>query len=56
MGEEALVSVKARCPSIGECEGMEVGVVGWAGEHPHRSRGGEMGQGASGEGWGWERG
>jgi hypothetical protein len=28
MGEEALDPVKALCPSIGECQGQEVGVGG----------------------------
>jgi hypothetical protein len=28
MGEEALGSVKVLCPSIGDCQGQEVGVVG----------------------------
>ena len=25
-------------PSVGECQGGEVGMGGWVGEHPHRSR------------------
>jgi hypothetical protein len=25
-------------PTYGECKGGEVGVGGWVGEHPHRSR------------------
>ena len=37
MGEDALGSVKAQCPSVGECEGREVRVGGWLGVHPHRS-------------------
>jgi hypothetical protein len=28
MGREALVPVKAQCPSIGECQGQEAGVGG----------------------------
>jgi hypothetical protein len=28
MGGESLGPVKALCPSIGECQGQEVGVVG----------------------------
>jgi hypothetical protein len=41
MRGEALGPVKAQCPSVGECQGREVGVDGWVGEHPHRSRGGD---------------
>ena len=29
MGREALGSVKAQCPSVGECQGGAVGVGGW---------------------------
>jgi len=25
--------------TVGECQGVEVGVARWIGEHPHRSRG-----------------
>ena len=39
MEGEALGPVKAQCTSVGECQGREVGVGGWVGEHPHRSRG-----------------
>ena len=39
MGGEALSPVKGLCPSIGECQDSEVGVSGWEGEHPHRSKG-----------------
>ena len=42
MGGEALGLGKAQCPSVGECQGGEVGVGGWVG-HPHRSRGSEDG-------------
>ena len=31
MGGEALGPVKARCTSVGECQGGEVGVGGWVG-------------------------
>jgi hypothetical protein len=33
MGEEALGSMKAQCPSVGKCENreVEVGVGGWVG-------------------------
>ena len=39
MGGEALGPVKARCPSVGECQGQEAGGGGWVGEHPHRNMG-----------------
>ena len=38
MKGEALGPMKARCPSVGECQGREAGVGGWVVEHPHRSR------------------
>jgi hypothetical protein len=38
MGEEAPGSVKAGCPTVGECQGGEVRVGGW-GKYPHRIRG-----------------
>jgi len=38
VGGEALVLVKAQCPSVEEFQGGEVGMGGWVGEHPHRSR------------------
>ena len=31
--------VKARCPSVDECQDGEVGACGWLGEHSHKSRG-----------------
>ena len=31
MGREALGPVKAQCPSVGECQGREVGVGRWVG-------------------------
>jgi hypothetical protein len=40
-----LCPVKARCPSIGEWQGGEVGVVAWVEEDPHRSRGRERERG-----------
>jgi hypothetical protein len=43
MGGEALGPVETQCPNIGECQGGEVGVGGWVGELPHRSRGKGMG-------------
>jgi hypothetical protein len=46
VGEEALGSVKAQCPSIRECQGGEVEVGGSVGEHPHRKWG-------RGVGWGF---
>jgi hypothetical protein len=41
MEGEALGSVKAQCPSVGEFKGKEAGVGGWVEEHSHRSRGRE---------------
>jgi hypothetical protein len=41
MGGEALGPVKARCTSIGECQGQEVGV----GELVNRGRGEAIGEG-----------
>ena len=38
MEREALGPVKARCLSVGECEGREARVGGWVGAHSHRSR------------------
>jgi hypothetical protein len=38
MGEEALGSVRAQCPSVRECKGGEAGVGRWVRAHPHRSR------------------
>ena len=38
MGGEVLGPGKARCHSVEECHGRDVGVGGWVGEHPHRSR------------------
>ena len=38
MGGEALGSVKAGCPSVGEFKSGEAGVGGQVGEHPHRRR------------------
>ena len=39
MGGEALGSVKAWCPNVGECECGKVGMGWWVEENPHRSRG-----------------
>ena len=46
--------VKAQFPSVGECQGSEVGAGGWEGEFTHISRGGEYDR----EFWrgNWERG
>lgn len=27
------------CPSAGECQGSDVGIGGWVGNHPQRGRG-----------------
>jgi hypothetical protein len=39
MGGEVLGPVKARCPSLGECQGSEQGVGGWVGDLLHRNTG-----------------
>jgi hypothetical protein len=49
MGEEVLVSLKAQCPSVGECEGEEAGVGGW-GSTLIEAVGGGMGWGFVGGG------
>ena len=38
MRGENLGPGKDPCPSVGECQGREMGVGGLVGEHPHRSR------------------
>jgi hypothetical protein len=38
IGGEAVGSVKAPCPSVLECQSGEMGVGGWEGQYPHRSR------------------
>jgi hypothetical protein len=43
MGEEALGPMKILCPSIGECQGQEEGVVDWG------AGGGGRGYGIFGE-------
>jgi len=43
MGGEALGPANAQCPSVGKCQGREVGVGGGVEEHPHKSRGREDG-------------
>jgi hypothetical protein len=55
MGGEALGSLKAQRPSVGECEGGEVGMCGCMGEFPLRSRGRGDGIGGLWKG-NWERG
>jgi len=42
--------VKARFLSVGKCQNTEMGVGGWEGRHPHRSRGrvGRRGETAKG--------
>ena len=52
MGEVALGPVKARCSSVGECEGREAGVDVWVGAHPQRSRERADGIHRSGAGFG----
>jgi hypothetical protein len=46
VGGEALGPEGVQCPSVGECQGGNMGVGGWVREHPHRSR----------ERGGWNRG
>ena len=48
MRGEALGPVKARFSSVGEYKCGKVGVGGWEGEHPHRSRWRGDGIGSSG--------
>jgi len=56
MGEEALGPVKARCPSVGECQGQEAevgGLVSWGwgwGGVCGRGRGMGISEGKSGKG------
>jgi hypothetical protein len=55
VGGEALGPVKAGCPSVGECQGGELGVGGWVEEHTHKSREREDGIGGFQRGnWGRE--
>jgi len=49
MGREALGPVKVHFPSVGECQGLDVGMGGWEGEHPHRRRGRGYGRGGNQE-------
>ena len=41
--------MKAHFLNIGECQGSEVGVGRWEGEHPHRNRGRRIEERGSGE-------
>jgi hypothetical protein len=50
MREEALSPMKVQFPSVEEFEGREVGVGGWMGLHPHRSRKRVNGLWSSGDG------
>jgi hypothetical protein len=50
MGGQALGPVKAQCPGVGECQGVEAGVGGWVREYPHISREREYGIGNFPEG------
>jgi hypothetical protein len=45
MGGHSFGPEKALCPSVWEYQGREVGVGGWVGEDPGRSRGRENGIG-----------
>jgi len=42
--------VKALFPSVGECQGVELGVGGREGEHPYRSKGRGHGREENGKG------
>jgi hypothetical protein len=44
-GKRVLGTVKALCPSVGECQGREGGVGGRVDERPYRNRGREGGIG-----------
>ena len=48
MGRETLCPAKAPCPSVGECQGEEVGGGGWVGGTPIETGGWQMGQGIYG--------
>lgn len=49
MGEKTLVPAKPRCSSVREWQGWRsVGVGGWVGNHPYRSRGKGEGMQVSG--------
>jgi hypothetical protein len=43
MREEALGPVKARCPTVGKCQGGKVGVGEWLRENTHKNGRGKMG-------------
>jgi hypothetical protein len=49
MGGEALGPVKVMCPSIGECQGQEVGVGGLVSKEKGRRGEGEKGRRGEGE-------
>jgi hypothetical protein len=48
MGGEAFGPLKVLCPSVGECEGIEVGAGEWLRKHPSRRR--RKGEGIGGIG------
>jgi hypothetical protein len=39
MGGETLCPMKAKCPSVGECQGSEKGAGMLVGKHSHKSKG-----------------
>jgi hypothetical protein len=45
-GRRGPCSCEGLMPSVGECQGTEVGVGGWVGEHPYRSSGRGVGIGS----------
>ena len=50
MGGEAFGPVKAHFPSVGECQGAEVGEGGWEKEHLHGGNSRGSGDGIVGKG------
>jgi hypothetical protein len=45
IGRNVLGPVRAQFTSVRRCQGCELRVIRWEGEHPHRSRGKAMGYG-----------
>jgi len=51
IGGKALGTVKVCFPSVRECQGIDVAMGGWEGQHPHKGRGRGDGRERN-----WERG